>query len=137
MYLSPRTETLAADEDHSWLRSIHGTDAPQAITLDGAALGAIFTNGFAKSGVLLALNTSTNRWVPYDQATSTNGLNVPDGILYTTKDIRDGSGGYVNVIGAILRHCIVVKSKMPRTTSQTGGAHASAVTALSGRIIFV
>jgi hypothetical protein len=137
MYLAPRTETLVPSEDHSWLRSKHGTDASDNIKIDGAAFGAIYTDGFVKSGTLVALNTSTSRYVPYDQATSANGLNVPAGVLYTTIDIRNGSGGFVDSPAAILRHCKIIKSKLPRSTAQTGGAHADAVTALTGRIIFL
>lgn len=133
MNLNVRTETLATDENHSWLRSKHGLNAiPGADKLlDGAAFGAIYTDGFAKSGTIVAKNTSTNRYVPYDQATSANGLNVAAGILTTTIDIRDGAGGFVNTPFGIMRHGVVIKSKMPRTSSQTGGPHAEAVAALT------
>lgn len=136
MKLAPITETLAVNEKHSWLASKHGLDSPGTIVLDGAALGAIYTAGLAKSGTLLAKNTSTGRYVPYDQATSANGLNVPAGFLYTSVDIRDGSGGFVNSPASLLRHCQVITAKLPRTSSQTGGPHADAVTALAGNVIF-
>jgi Bacteriophage lambda head decoration protein D len=136
MKLAPLTETLAVNEDHRWLASKHGTDATGTIVLDGAALGAVYTDGLAKSGTILAKNTSTGRYVPYDQATSANGLNVPAGILFTSIDIRNGTGGFVNSPAALLRHGQVITAKLPRTSSQTGGPHADAVTAFGGRIIF-
>lgn len=136
MNLAPQSETLAVNETHSWLASKHGLDSPHSILLDGAALAAIYTDGLAKSGTILALNTSTARYVPYDQATSANGLNVPAGILYTSVAVKDGAGNAINTPASLLRHCQVLTTKLPRTSSQTGGPHADAVAALSGRIIF-
>lgn len=138
MNLAVRTETLAVNEKHSWLASKHGTDSAASADglLDGAAFGAIYTDGLAKSGTIVAKNTSTGRYVPYDQATSANGLNVPAGFVYTSLDIRNGSGGFINTPFSILRHCQVVTSKLPRSAAQTGGPHADAVTALTGRVIF-
>lgn len=140
MNLAVRTETLAVNEKHSWLASKHGTDSASGADglLDGAAFGAIYTDGLAKSGTIVAKNTSTGRYVPYDQATSANGLNVPAGFLYVSQDIRNPSspGSFINTPFSILRHCQVVTSKLPRTSSQTGGPHADAITALAGRVIF-
>jgi hypothetical protein len=136
MNLATRTETLTTIEAHAWLASKHGLDSPRSIQLDGAALGAIYTDGLAKSGTILARNTSTGRYVPYDQATSANGLNVPAGILYTTIDIRDGSGGFVNSPASLLRHCQVITGKLPRTAVQTGGPHADAIAALK-HVVFI
>jgi hypothetical protein len=140
MNLAVRTETLAVNEKHSWLASKDGTNvaADADGLLDGAAFGAIYTDGLAKSGTIVAKNTSTNRYVPYDQATSANGLNVPAGILYTSLDIRNPSspGSFINTPFSILYRCQVRKSKMPRSNVQTGGPHADAIAALAGRVIF-
>lgn len=136
MNLAPVSETLAVNEKHDWLASKHGLDSPRSIMLDGTALAAVYTAGLAKSGTILALNTSTGRYVPYDQATSANGLNVPAGILYTSVAVKDGAGTAFNTPAAMLLHCQVITSKLPRSSAQTGGPHADAVTALSGRIIF-
>lgn len=136
MNLATRTTTYAVTEDHKWLASKHGLDSPRPCQLDGAAFGAIYTDGLAKSGTILAKNSSTGRYVPFDNAGS-NATNAAVGILYTTIDIRDGSGGFVNSPASILRHCQVVTERLPRTSSQTGGPHANAVTALTDRIIFI
>lgn len=138
MNLATRSTTLTVTEDHSWLASRHGLDSARNCLIDGAAFGAIYADGLVKSGTILAKNTSTGKYVPYDQATSANGLNVPAGILYTTIDIRNGSGGFVDSPAAILRHCQVITSKLPRSAAQTGGPHADAVTALSDKqILFI
>lgn len=135
MNLGQVTETLLPNEKSSWLASKHGLDSAQTIILDGAALGAIYPDGLAKSGTLLAKNTSTNRYVPYDQAAVTNGVNVAAGYLYRSIDIRNKTGGtFHDSAAALLEHCSVDVAKLPRTAAETGGPHAAAVTALSGRI---
>jgi hypothetical protein len=139
MNLTPRYETLAQNESHKWLGSKHGTDSPSPIVIDGAAFNAIYSDNMAKSGTIVAFDTSINRWVPFDNAGS-NGRNVAGGILYVTIDLR------VNVIGAspsyqvsspaaILRHGQVITPKLPRTSSQIGGPHANAISGLPN-IIF-
>lgn len=138
MNLAVRTETLAVNEDHSWLASADGTNFAASADglLDGAAFGAIYTDGLAKSGTIVAKNSDTGRYVPVDAAAEDDDVDVPVGLVYTSQDIRDGSGGFKNVPFSILYRCQVIKSKLPRSTSQTGGAHADVVAALAGRVIF-
>jgi hypothetical protein len=56
MNLAVETETLATDQNMSWLASKHGTDAVGNADglLDGTALLAIYSDGFAKAGTILA-----------------------------------------------------------------------------------
>lgn len=131
MNLAVRTETLAINEKHSWLASKHGTDATRNTpkVLDGAAFGAVYTDGLAKSGTILALNTSTNKVVLYVDS-GANGTGTPIGILYTSIDLRDGVGGFVDTPASMLVHGIVYKAKLPRTNVQTGGPYAAAMSGL-------
>lgn len=131
MLLAPISESLVNGEDHSWLASKHGLDAPKGCMLDGAAWGAIYTDGIVKSGSILAKNTSTGRYVPYDQATSANGLNVAAGFLFTSIKISDGLGNFFNSPAAILYHGQVYTALLPRSAAQTGGPHAEAVATLT------
>src|SRR4051794_23933245 len=133
MNLNPKAETLAQWESDLWLGSKDGLGTPKSIVIDGAALGAIYTAGLAKSGTLLAKHTGTGRYVPYDSATSANGLDVPAGFLYRSIDIRDGAGGFVNSPAAILLRGFIRTTKLPRSTGQTGGLASAAKTALSNR----
>lgn len=126
MNLAVRTETLVVDEDHSWLRSKHGIEATRPIQIDGAAFGAVYATGFAKSGTIVAKNSSTGRWVPYDDDGS-NATDTAVGILFTTIDIRDGAGSFVNAFGALMTHGVVVTSKLPRSAVQDGGPYAGAI----------
>lgn len=137
MDLAVRTETLATDQNMSWLASKHGTDAASNADglLDGRALLAIYADGFAKAGTLLAKNTSTGRYVPFDNAGS-NGTNTAVGILYTTTKVTNNAGTAINVPFSMLRHGQVYTAKLPRTSSQTGGPHANAISGLGSRVIF-
>lgn len=132
MSLSPVTESLIAGEDHTWLADKHALSTAASGLLDGAALAAIYTDGIAKSGTILAKNTTTKRFVPYDQATSANGLNVVAGILFTTKKVSNGIGGVFNIPGAVLLGggVHIYLAKLPRAANLVGGPHADAVTAL-------
>ena len=138
MKLAPINESLLNGEDHSWLASKHGTDTAHGKILDGTALGAIYPisgGGLAKSGTILALNTATNKLVPFDNATSANGLNVAYGILFTSVEISDGLGNFLDTPCAVLKHGQVLTAKLPRTNVQTGGPHANAISGLTN-IIF-
>lgn len=132
MHLAPVSESLVNGEDHSWLASKHGLDAPKDILLDGAALIAIYTDGIVKSGTILAIRTDTKKAVPFDNGTSTHGENVAAGILYTSIKVSDGLGNSFDTPGAILYHGQVYTAKLPRTNSQTGGPHANAISGLTG-----
>ncbi len=135
MKLAPISETLVADENHEWLASKHGLDSTSPISLDGTTLGAIYTNGIIKSGTILAKNTTTGRFEPYNSA-GANGTNIALGLLAFTVDVRNGSGGYLNSPAALLRHGQVYEAKLPRTAAQTGGPHANAKTNLAGSVVF-
>jgi len=113
MNLAVESETLATDQNMSWLASKHGTDATSNVDglLDGAALLAIYTDGFAKAGTILAKNTSTGRYVPFDHAGS-NGTNTAVGILYTTVKVTNRAGTAINTPFAMLRHGQVYTAKL-------------------------
>jgi hypothetical protein len=70
----------------SWLASKHGTDAVGNAdgVLDGTARLAIYSGGFAKAATILAKNSSTGRYVPFDNAGS-NGTNTAVGTLLRFK----------------------------------------------------
>ncbi len=73
MDLKTRTQTFHGD-DKSWLRSSHGVDTGQAITLNLALfdLASEFANGFIPSGVPLAKVTSSGKYGRWDAGTQTD-----------------------------------------------------------------
>lgn len=135
MDLNFSTKTVGA-EDQSWLGSAHGTDAPKPVTLDGTLLGAVFTDGRVPSGVVLGKVTATGRYALYDDA-AVDGRTAAVGILYTTVFLNDdptAPGTFHNVQGAMLMHCFVIASKLPRQ-SGAGSLDANGKTDLAGRVI--
>jgi hypothetical protein len=91
--LNQRTQAFGV-EDQSWVAPA-GADAfdenRQSIMLNGAAFGAVFTNGVVPSGCVLAqvggtaafAQVASGAWVPYNPAGS-GGRQFPQGFLCET-----------------------------------------------------
>jgi len=106
-------------------------------TLDVSALNAaqIYPEGYIKSGLVLAKNTSTNLLVPYIAA-GANGTGTPFGLLRASVPVTRLIGGTNRTkIGvAVLAHGVVDSTKLPYTSGNAaagGFADAAAKTALN------
>lgn len=106
--LSPRIEQFGPG-DQSWLGSRHGVENSIPGTYDVTAGSAKIVDGYLKSGEPLALNTSTNKYQPYNSAGS-NGTNVLAGFLIADVPVIAGAGDVMIAIGV---HLYVRKSKLP------------------------
>ena len=56
--------------------------------------------------------------------------------LYTTVKVTNRAGTAINTPFAMLRHGQAYTAKLPRTSGQTGGPHANAISGLGSRVIF-
>lgn len=114
MQLSPRIEQFGPG-DQSWLGSRHGVENSVTITIDHAATASKIVDGYLKSGEPLALNTSTNKYQPFNSS-GTNGTNVLAGFLIADIPMISypGDPGSSGDIGAaMLVHGFVRRSKLP------------------------
>ena len=120
MQLFSNTTETFGNEDQSWLRSSHGTDAPETAVLDLALFtkATHYPDGYIKSGEPLGQVTETGLYGPY-QADATDGRETLVGHLFTTQAVRDGGG---NVVGNILTHCKVVEARLPHPVDDAGKA---------------
>jgi hypothetical protein len=137
MKLAPVNESLLNGEDHSWLASRDGIGFAHGKILDGTACGAIYPisgGGIAKSGTILALNTSTQKLVPFTESGS-NGTGTAYGFLFTSVEISDGLGNFIDTPCAVLKRCQVYTAKLPRSATQVGGPYADAISGLT-QVIF-
>lgn len=116
---SQTTETFG-NEDHSWLRSQHGTEAIETAVLDLSKFtkGTHYPDGYIKSGEPLGKITATGLYGPYDSA-ATDGRETLDGHLFATRAVRDGGGG---AVGALLTHGKVVEDRLPHPVDAAGKA---------------
>lgn len=133
MQLSPISESFGQD-DQSWLGSAHGTDATRSITLDRSTFtaGTHFPNGYFLSGIGLGKITSTGKYGPYNNASS-DGTETLVGFLFCAV----GAGTTdVDPVAAILRHGVVIQSKLPVSLGDST-AIAAAKVDVAGRIDFV
>lgn len=119
-------------ENRSWLRGPHGTEpgANANITLDIPKFAGLHPNGFVPSGTLVALDSATKKYVPYDSA-GTDGSEVPAGFLFGSLTIAEGA---TVVGGALYAHGFVNADKLPLKTGK-GALDTAARTALT-HIIF-
>lgn len=134
MNLGVKSQTFGPAENQEWLGSHEGTQSQDSITLDGAALMALFPTGIVPSGVVLAKSSVTGKYTRYANA-GANGLGTPLGHLFTTVDLTAGglvpAGG--DTAASLQWRGEVVESKLP-----TGhGLDAGAKTALAGRFFYV
>lgn len=127
-----RTTTYIS-EDMTWLASAHGTSTADTITLDLSLFtaGTHFPNGFIPAGMTLGKVTATGVYGPYNNALAT-GVEVMVGHLYKPVNVAtDNVAG--KAMGALLRHCMVVESKLPTNH----GLDSAGKTDVAGRIIYV
>lgn len=132
------TKTDFGAEDRTWLGSAHGTDATRSITLEPAEFLTRWADGEVPSGVILAEETSTGLYVPYDPAFDSDpvtagiqpdGHDVAVGILYShTKVVAGRKHG-----AALFEHGRVIEANLPANH----GLDADAKADLDGQIIFV
>lgn len=127
MDLTIRKDTLSP-ADQSWLGSDHGTTAAEPVTLDKSAftLATHYPSGFFKSGIPLGKITASGKYGPYDNA-AVDGRETLVGLLL---DAPSAPSDDVDPQGAMVRHCIVVESKLPIAIDAPGK------TDVAGRIIF-
>ncbi|MFE0533827.1 head decoration protein [Streptomyces nigra] len=118
MNLTTTTETFGQD-DQSWLKSAHGTDSAQPITLDTSAFvaGTHYPNGYFPSGLPLGRITATGLYGPYDGAAS-DGRETLAGFLFTA--VSAPSVNTIDPQGALLWHGAVIEAKLPRPVDAAG-----------------
>jgi hypothetical protein len=117
MDIQPITTTQRLQVGRPWLASTHGTETNQTITLDVAKFaenthwvrGIKTVEAHFKSGLPLALNTTSKLYEPYDPA-ATDGHEVFAGFL----DTETAFGVGATRIGAALRvHGLINADKLP------------------------
>ena len=121
--LAVKTQAFNPGENQEWLGSRHGTQEMDPVTLDGAALIAIFPTGIVPSGVVLAKSSVTGKYTRYANA-GANGLGTPLGHLFTTVDLTDGGlvPAGADHTGSILWHGEIVEAKLPTGHGLDAGA---------------
>lgn len=93
MQLNAVRETWGA-ENQKWLGSAHATNAARTVTLDGAKLAAVTTNGVIPSGIPLKKGTA-GKYEPVTAAGDTLA-----GFLFTSQSFS-GTG---DVVAPLLDH---------------------------------
>lgn len=128
MRLQQITETWGQD-DQSWLGSAHGTDNARPATLDRSTFTANthYPNGYFVSGIPLGKITASGKFGPYNDAAS-DGTQTLVGFLFCA--VEAGTTD-IDPVGAILRHCFVVESKLPIAVDAAGKAD------VAGRVVFL
>ena len=150
MQLGIVTEQYLATEDHSWLGSRHGAEAPDGVTLDASTLSGIFTDGRVPSGLILQKITATGLYGPLDVTTpAADGrqliatANIPDiRVLWMTTNLQAGGRfgqAFVNTGAPVLWHAELVSAKLPRQTGSGSAAQTGVAAAInaSGRFLLV
>lgn len=89
-----RTTESFGGTDQRWLGSHEGTDSAMTVTLDYDSWESLVTNGRLKSGEPVAHDSSTDKWVPYDDGGS-NDTNKIEGFLLTDVPVRTDGGDVV------------------------------------------
>lgn len=115
MDLQIRHETFGVPEDMSWLKTSFGLDDAHSITINGIAAGAGVgvTNGFIKSGTVMAIVTSGGLYSVYDDANSPAGVAVAVGILKQSIQLKkNDAGDYADCAAALMWHGDVIESKL-------------------------
>jgi hypothetical protein len=118
MDIQPMTTTETVTADRRWLKSLHGSDMNQTITLDVSKFtsGTHYTAATAtmpyavfKSGLPLAKVTASGLYAPYTSGAS-DGTEVFAGVLATESTFNPAS---TKVAGALLVHGDVDTAKLP------------------------
>ncbi len=120
MQLFSQTTETFGNEDHSWLRSQHGTEAIETAVLDLSTFtkGTHYSAGYIKSGEPLGKIAATRLYGPYDDAAS-DGRETLVGHLFTTQAVREGGG---NITANLLAHGKVVEARLPHPVDAAGKA---------------
>lgn len=134
MNLGVKSQAFNPSENQEWLGSHEGTQSQDSITLDGAALMALFPTGIVPSGVLLAKKTSNGKYTRY-VAAGGDGTGTPVGHLFTTVDLT--VGGMIpagsDTAASLQWRGEIVEAKLPAGH----GVDAGAKTSLAGRFYYV
>ncbi|MFF9204245.1 head decoration protein [Streptomyces sp. NPDC014986] len=117
MDIQPITTTQQLRVGRPWLLSGHGTETNQTITLDVAKFtenthwerGIKTVEAHFKSGLPLALNTTSGLYEPYDPA-ATDGHEIFAGLLDTETQFGVGAA---RVGGALRVHGLIAPAKLP------------------------
>ena len=120
MQLFSQTTETFGNEDHSWLRSQHGTEAIETAVLDLTKFtkATHYSAGYIKSGEPLGKIAATGLYGPYDDAAS-DGRETLVGHLFTTQAVREGGG---NITANLLAHGKVVEARLPHPVDAAGKA---------------
>lgn len=136
MDLNVTTETFGADK-MDWLASAHGAwETARTITLDGADLVAVYTDGNVPSGVPIGKVNATGRYKIYNNAAS-DGSDVLVGFLLTPQKVKGRDGATINPSGPLMRHGQVVEAKLPASWVAGGAAATVGKADVAQRIDFV
>lgn len=128
MSIQPRTTSISAPDDPSWLGSAHGYDATQTVTLDVSAFtaGTHYPNGYFPSGLAIAEITATGKYGPYTTAAA-DGTETLVGFLATPRQID----GQTAIVGALFNHGTIREARLPIAVDAAGIAD------VAGRIQFI
>lgn len=124
--LQRTTETFGGT-DQRWLGSREGTDTARTVTLDHDAWEPKVVNGRLQGGEAVALNSSTNKYVPYASGGS-NNTNKVVGFILNDVPFRIGSGD--SVAPLLDRGRIIVKylpSAVAASATLAAGARFSLI----------
>jgi hypothetical protein len=129
MDLTERSRTIAVDNLH-WLGSSEGRQSMDSITLDGALMGAIFTDGYVPSGVLLAKVTATGRYTQYVTA-GAGGVGVfvgvlAEGVELNRQELGDTAATFHNVGASLQWRGEIVTANLPASSGFVSAANCAA-----------
>jgi hypothetical protein len=139
MQLGIKNEQYLPTEDHSWLGSRHGAEAPDGVTLDAATCGALFTDGRVPSGLLIQKITATGLYGPLDIAAADGRQLITQAamqdvrVLWMTADLGSGrvmGQSFVNTGGSVLWQCQLISAKLPRQTGAGSLVQTGVLTAM-------
>lgn len=130
MDLGPTVTTIISDET-AWDASSKGDGTARSIKLDVSAFTANlhYPNGYLKSGLCIAKNTSTGMYVPYANG-GANGTGTSAGFLHKRVKVTSSSA---TPGGALKWEGVVKTSELPTNH----GMDAGAKTALAPHFLFL
>jgi hypothetical protein len=130
MDLGPTVTTIVSDET-AWDASSKGDGTTRSIKLDVSAFSSSnhYPNGYLKSGICIAKNTSPGMWEPYANG-GDNGTGDAVGFLHKRVKV---SSGTATPGGALKWEGVVKTSELPTNH----GMDAAAKTALAAHFLFI
>jgi hypothetical protein len=119
--LKHETDGTFLGTSKAWTPTRMGYDTMRSVTLDLSAftLATHYPDGYLRSGLVIALNTSTSLWVPYVNA-GANGTGIPGGHLFDDVRVRS-TNTTGRAVGALYWEGIVTVSRLPVNS----GLHAT------------